>query len=324
MNAIETLTRILGLAFVSGINLYATVLAVGIGIRYQWVAGLPPELTVLSHPAVLTVAGVLYALEFLADKIPVVSTLWDLIHTFVRPIGGALLALAVVRGVRVDAPLEIIALLVGASIALGSHSTKMGVRFLAHAAPHPVLHAGLSLAEDAGVIGLLALVYAYPVAGLIVVACLIALTAFLGPLAFRVVCFAGRAALGRLMFWNVRPLPLPNWMPRSLVAPAGVPSPQAYVCFARSIPKVPKMKKGYLVDSSEGLYFVWKGLFTSKVRRLDAGLVSPPSRGWMVDVLTIADASGSKRTIYLTKDHAKRLYAGTPLNRTLHFSRSSA
>ena len=88
MTSIDALTRILGLGFVSGINLYATVLMVGLGIRYHWVEGLPPDLAVLAHPAVLTVAAVLYGLEFFADKIPVVSTIWDLIHTFVRPVGG--------------------------------------------------------------------------------------------------------------------------------------------------------------------------------------------------------------------------------------------
>ena len=89
MNTIETLTRVLGLSLVSGINLYATILVVGLSIRYEWVMGLPPELHVLAHPAVLTVAGILYVVEFLADKVPVVASLWDLVHTFIRPAGGA-------------------------------------------------------------------------------------------------------------------------------------------------------------------------------------------------------------------------------------------
>lgn len=104
MIAIEVLTRILGLSFVSGINLYVTVLVVGLGIRYDWVQGLPAELEVLAHPAVLIVAGILYTVEFLADKVPVVASMWDAIHTFIRPAGGALLALAAVNQVHVQAP----------------------------------------------------------------------------------------------------------------------------------------------------------------------------------------------------------------------------
>ena len=294
MNSIESLTRILGLAFVSGINLYATVLMVGLGIRYHWVEGLPPDLAVLAHPAVLIVAAVLYALEFLADKIPVVSTIWDLIHTFVRPVGGALLALAAVKGVHIGAPVETVALLLGGTIALGAHSTKMGVRLLGHAAPHPVLHAGVSVLEDVSVVGLLVLVYTHPLIALIVLAILIGLTALIGPLAFRVLYFAARATWGRLMSWNSPSATLPIWMPES-VATAPV---QAYFCFARSIPGVPRMHKGYLIDSPQGLCFVWKGWFGVKTARLEGNLASPLSRGWMVDVLRLSGA----RTIYVTKD----------------------
>jgi hypothetical protein len=294
MNSIESLTRILGLAFVSGINLYATVLMIGLGIRYHWVEGLPSDLTVLAHPAVLIVAAVLYALEFLADKIPVVSTFWDLIHTFVRPVGGALLALAALKGVHIGAPLQIVALLLGGTIALGAHSTKMGVRLLGHAAPNPILHAGVSMLEDVSVVGLLVLVYTHPLVALIVLAILIGLTALIGPLAFRVLYFAARAVWGRLMSWNSPLATLPPWVSQSV---ATVPA-QAYFCFARSIPGVPRMHKGYLIDSPLGLSFVWKGWFGVKTARLEGNLTAPVSRGWMVDLLRLSGA----RTIYVTKD----------------------
>src|SRR4051812_49110641 len=167
MNAIETLTRILGLSLVSGVNLYATVLVVGLSIRQGWVSGLPPELGILAHPAVLVVAGILYLLEFCADKIPFVNTTWDLLHTFVRPLGGALLALA--NSTDLDPVLRILAFMVGGSVALGMHSTKAGFRILAHQYPHPVVHSAVSVLEDVGVVGLLILAYAHPLIALCVI-----------------------------------------------------------------------------------------------------------------------------------------------------------
>src|SRR3954454_12220444 len=122
MNSTEILARMLGLSFVSGLNLYATVLVTGLGIRYGWVTGVPPDLAVLAHPAVLTAAGVLYALEFLADKIPAVNLIWGAIHTFIRPLGAALLALATVRQLHVDGAVQALAFLFGGSVGLGVYS----------------------------------------------------------------------------------------------------------------------------------------------------------------------------------------------------------
>src|SRR5438445_673543 len=84
---------ILGLAFVSGINLYLGILVTGLAQRFGLVTDLPPELQILSHTWVLAAAGVFYTLEFFADKIPFITPVWDFVHTFIRPVGGALLAL---------------------------------------------------------------------------------------------------------------------------------------------------------------------------------------------------------------------------------------
>jgi Domain of unknown function (DUF4126) len=265
MNAIELLTRVLGLSFVSGINLYATVLVVGLCIRNHWVQGLPAELSVLAHPAVLVVAGVLYAVEFLADKVPVVSLVWGAIHTFVRPAGGALLALAAINQVHVQAPLEVVAFMVGGSVALGAHSTKMGFRLVAHAAPHPILHAGISLLEDLGVVGLLALMYLRPLAALIVLLVFIGAIVFATPLLFRAIFMLFRAVAGRMAFWRARLERLPAWATNSVdgLSPDGA---GIYTCFVRTVPKVPRMKRGYLIRNEGGLFLTYKGC--SKARPL--------------------------------------------------------
>jgi hypothetical protein len=157
VNLILTLSSILGLGFASGVNLYAAILVVGIGERMGWLSGLPGELSVLANPIVLAVAGFLYFLEFFADKIPFVSVAWDSIHTVIRPLGGAALALA--SASKLSPEMQALALLAGGSLALGSHSTKMGYRLLVHASPEPVTDSIFSVAEDFGVVGLVLLTY---------------------------------------------------------------------------------------------------------------------------------------------------------------------
>ena len=91
MNPIETLSLVLGAGFSSGLNLYATIATLGLLERFG-VIHLPPQLQILSHPAVLAIAGVLYVMEFLADKVPYVDSVWQAVHTFIRPPAAALLA----------------------------------------------------------------------------------------------------------------------------------------------------------------------------------------------------------------------------------------
>ena len=95
MDLIVSLGRTLGFSLTSGVNLYATVAILGLAARYDWVA-LPPQYEVFANEWVIGTALVLYAIEFIADKIPVIDSLWDSVHTFVRPIGGALVAIATV------------------------------------------------------------------------------------------------------------------------------------------------------------------------------------------------------------------------------------
>ena len=176
MKSAEVLASVLGLAVASGLNLYAAVLTVGLGIRFGWLSGLPPELNILANTWVLGLAGALYAVEFVADKIPFVTPVWDAVHTFVRPLGGALLAVGAVG--NLDPTLKVVAGLVGGTIALGTHTTKMGLRLAAHTVPEPVTHSAISIAEDFSVVGLLLLAYNYPwiavgVVGVLVVAMIV-------------------------------------------------------------------------------------------------------------------------------------------------------
>ena len=165
MDLIVSLGRTLGFSLTSGVNLYATVAILGLAARYDWVA-LPPQYDVFASEWVIGVALVLYAVEFIADKIPVIDSLWDSVHTFVRPIGGALVAMATLG--EASPVYEVIIGLLGGAIAAGSHFTKAGTRVAANASPEPFSNWALSFFEDVFVVGLGVLALKYPVAAFVV------------------------------------------------------------------------------------------------------------------------------------------------------------
>jgi hypothetical protein len=154
------------------VNLYATVAILGLAQRFGWVT-LPPQFHVFERDAVIAVALVLYVIEFLADKIPWVDTLWDAVHSFVRPLGGALLAIAS-QGETSPTATVLIGLL-GATVAASAHATKAGTRAAVNLSPEPFTNVMLSLGEDVFVVGLAALALSHPVAALAVSVLVLAL-----------------------------------------------------------------------------------------------------------------------------------------------------
>ncbi len=145
MNFISTLAVSLGASWVSGINLYAAVATLGLLSRFAHLK-LPGELDVVTNWWVIGVALFLFVVEFIADKIPVVDSVWDVIHTFIRIPAGAVLA-ATAFG-DFDRSVQVIALLVGGSLALSSHGTKASLRALVNASPEPFSNVAVSLAAD--------------------------------------------------------------------------------------------------------------------------------------------------------------------------------
>jgi hypothetical protein len=176
MNPIETLGLALGAGFSSGLNLYATIATLGLLQRFG-VIHLPEHLQVLAHPWVLGIAIALYVIEFLADKIPLVDTVWDAIHTVIRPPAAALLA----YGAAGAAPPEWrwgAALLAG-GVALTSHGTKASTRAAVNASPEPFSNWALSFGEDALAVWLTWLATVHPTATIVVVSILLIIAAFL-------------------------------------------------------------------------------------------------------------------------------------------------
>jgi hypothetical protein len=164
MGALQSLNTILPLAFTSGINLYLTVLVIGLSVRYSWIADVPQSFHVLAAPPVLIAAAVLYALEFFADKIPFIDNLWDLIHTFIRPLGAILLTVIGFTGLDIAPAWEVVAALTASVVALTSHSGKAGTRTVINTTSplENLTNIIISLLEDLLVAGLVFLSLLYP------------------------------------------------------------------------------------------------------------------------------------------------------------------
>ena len=157
------IARALGFSFTSGVNLYATVALLGLTARYGWVE-LPPQFQVFDNDLVIYGALGMYLIEFLADKIPWVDSLWDAIHTLVRPVGAAVVAVAVLG--PASPGMEVAAGLLGAAIGASTHAAKAGTRLAVNASPEPASNIGISLLEDGFVVGLVVLLLTHPLLGL--------------------------------------------------------------------------------------------------------------------------------------------------------------
>ena len=168
MERLDVLGVALGFAALAGVNLYLTVFATGLAIHFHWITLAPQyqSLEVLGNPWIISIAGVLYLLEFFADKIPWVDSIWDAVHTVIRPIGGALLAIQVL-GHPSPAFTVIVALLAGGT-SLIAHTAKAATRLANNASPEPFSNIGLSLCEDAAVLGGLTLMHFNPLVALII------------------------------------------------------------------------------------------------------------------------------------------------------------
>lgn len=306
MTGLEGWIGTLGLSFASGVNLYATVLVVGLAQRYGWFPFLPEELSVLGDPVILGVAGVLYALEFFADKIPFVSMVWDGFHTFIRPLGAAALALGAAK--QFGPVGQAAAFLIGGAVALGSHSTKAGARVLAHTAPEPTMHSAISIAEDVGVVGLLALLYTHPYAAGGVLAALLVAMALVAPLLIRTIRFVPRSFFGAigclLEFEPSTGLARPPWLEARLAAHKPGVEWRVFRGFARNVPGVPRLARGFLAVSSEGAVFVRKGMLLKKTVELGDPAKLELEPGLFGDILT-APMNGPDVRICMTKDWAK-------------------
>ena len=208
MDTIHAISLALGAAWASGINLYAAVLVLGI-LANTGHATLPPALEILQDPLVLGIAGIMYFLEFFADKTPGVDTGWDGIHTFIRIPAGALMAASVAEGLEVNQAMEFAATLLGGGVAAATHFTKAGTRVLINTSPEPVTNWTASLAEDVAVVGGLWAALNYPWAFIALLIAFLAFAIWVLPKIWRAIKAIGRKLRSWLRGENTAPREAP-------------------------------------------------------------------------------------------------------------------
>jgi len=166
MEALSNLGVLLGGSWASGVNLYLTLAGLGIAGRFGWV-DLPGNLEAITGLPVILIALVFFTVEFFADKIPYVDSVWDSIHTFIRPVGGATLAYMAMA--NVSPAIQMPVALLSGGIAMDSHLTKATARVAINSSPEPVTNSVASLSEDALVISVLWLIIKHPMIAVILV-----------------------------------------------------------------------------------------------------------------------------------------------------------
>ena len=179
MNAVELVALASTVSLLAGWRLYLVIFAMGLAMKFGWI-GLPEQLRaldVLANNWLIGIAGVGALAEFFADKVAWVDSAWDAVHGFVRPLGGALLATAVIDSG--DPVWQVASLLLGGGAALVAHAGKAGARTLVNASPEPFSNVAVSTGEDIAAGGLLALAIASPVAAAIIAALLVLLSVWL-------------------------------------------------------------------------------------------------------------------------------------------------
>ena len=249
MDTLHTLATLLPLSLTSGINLYATVLVVGLSIRFHWVTDTPANLDVLKAWPIIICAGVLYIIEFVADKIQIVDNIWDIIHTFIRPVGAALIGLAALGSA--DPVFSVLGALVAGGIALASHGGKASARMALNVVSptENITNIVVSIAEDAATGGLAFLALKYPYAASIIAVLLLGLILFFTPILLRWLLFFLRAIAARFSSIGQRGVPTDLLPPAHMVFLNHQPPELAVRCKAQGI-------RG--VSGRNGFVFFWR------------------------------------------------------------------
>ncbi len=219
MGITQTIALTMGVAWASGINLYAAIFMLG----YLGATGnmdLPPDLQVLSNPLVLFASGFMYCVEFFADKTPGVDSAWDAVHTFIRIPAGALLAAGAVGDV--NQAVQLAAGILGGTLAAGTHTLKAGTRILINTSPEPFSNWTASIAEDVMVFGGLWVALHHPVLYIALLVLFIILMIWLLPKLWRAIqriggflarLFRGRRAEDNFKTSGTPPAQLPPHAP---------------------------------------------------------------------------------------------------------------
>ena len=330
MDLLGTLSVALGLATLAGINLYLTVFVAGMAIRFGWVT-LPPdlaELSALGNHWLIVVAGILYFLQFFADKVPWMDTINDAVHTFIRPIGGAMLAVLAMG--EADPAVKAIAALLAGGVALTAHAAKAGSRLVANASPEPLSNIGLSVGEDVLVLGGLGLLAVRPEILLVITLVLVVGVWIIFPRLLRSIRCSLWLAWRKLNSPSAGhdiaeiPVKLPARCELALrrAHASTEPITMAVRCLSGGGPRLPRNHFGWLTRLQGGrLFFVgprWRTPLVVEIP-LEAAMTERESR-FLSEKLLICRPSGNHHTFVFERGHrvladrvADKLTGPTPL-----------
>ncbi len=306
MDQLKLLGVALGLACLAGLNLYLTVFVTGLAIHEHWIVLGPAyeSLAILANPVILWISGTLYVLEFFADKIPWVDSAWDTVHTIIRPIGGALLAIRVLG--QTTPAFDVAVALAAGGASLVTHSAKASTRLVANTSPEPFSNIGLSLLEDVAVLGGLALIHYNPLWALGIFVLLLSIILYFAPKIFRAV---------RVKLWLIwKKLNGPAGRDASSILPTTLSSRYASAfarenllgetvawsvpCIARRVGGVPANSSGVLVATNEDaakLFFIARKGWRARAQTINLdGCVTARESKFLSENLIVSGESGRR------------------------------
>ena len=299
------LGQILGFAFAAGLNLYATIALIGIAAHFGWIGGLPPAVQGIQNVIVLSTATTLYFIEFLIDKFPYADTIWDAVHTIIRPVGAALLVFAALT--EASLPVQFSAAIIAGFVALGAHGLKAGFRLILNIKRKKALNATVSILEDVCAVMLAVVVLMYPVVALAVAGVALPLMLIAGPRLWRVGLLALNALSARLRgFFGRAEWRDTDALPRRLRDVLDTPRP------GRGKPRVARAavlgmkgvgsyKQGWVVLCDEQPMFVFHSLLRARSLALPDMEDAQVRRGMWTDSVEFRN-SQCRGTLFLLKD----------------------
>lgn len=297
--------QILGIAVAGGLNLYATVAALGIGARLEWFEALPDGLHGIEDTLIIASASLLFLIEFVIDKIRHVDSLWDTVHTIIRPAAVALLAFAVLT--NVPQAISIAGATLAGVVALATHTTKAGLRLTLNARPSTSARRYLSITEDALAIGLAIAAIQFPLIALSIAAAAFVILTFVGPRLWRAFVLGLRALAARIR----EPLGYARWrtvdeLPtrfRDRLDPAspGRAEPRAARAALEGIQGAGAYRNGWLVITDEHTIFLYRSLLSVRQVTLPPIRNVTAREGVWADRLDLETTNGPC-TLFLLKD----------------------
>lgn len=299
------LGQIVAAAFAGGLNLYLTIALIGLTSRFGLIPALPAGLKGLENTIVIASAVLLYAVEFVVDKIPHADSVWDALHTVIRPLGVALLTVLALSTATFEQQTG--AALLAGLVALASHSSKAGLRLVLNTSPSRWRNTIISTTEDIVAAALAVVALRHPVAAIAVGAGVAAIILLLGPRLWRALGLGARAFAARLHAFFGAPgwLSLDDLPPRlrTLVPPLplGRGEPRALRAALRGMPGVSAYRCGWLVFSYDQTSFLYRSLLGGRSLPMPRLSQLVMRRGIWTDTIDFS-LNGKAGTIYLLKD----------------------